>query len=426
MRRVPRGHLAAPSVLLCLVAGVAVLLLELVWRGRSYWSFSDGVYLETSRMLLEGQDLYADVAAAQPPALFLAGAAILSASSSLTWVHAVLSLVGLVNAILVAVVVRRLTGRTALAGLAGVTSLVLPWTVRGHLDFTPESFAAPLLLVALLLGTRRQTARWAGVAAALAVAFKLAFLLPVLALVLVAPAASRARFAAATGATLLVGTVGALLVWGGVLFDGVVTAQGEVGFQPDVVPGYLAQAAWNVGPLLVAALPLVRGRSAVDDQALLRSTAALTAASLLLVLTVLKRGSYLNVIQVVEPAMVALVFCALAVSAVRVQVAALLLLGVVLAQSAALVIAPGDPKAFSRPFSAKAGGWVLSGEEVDARIAAARACPDGMPYSGDPYLAFLADRRMPGDQADLFILRWAPATLAPQRARLTAEEAVCP
>ena len=426
MRRVPRRAPAAPLLLLWVAAAVSVLAAQMVWRGHAYWNFSDGVYLETSRLLLEGQDLYGQVAAAQPPALFLAGAAILSASTGLTWVHAVLSLVCLVNGVLVAVVVRRLTARTALAALAGLTSLVVPWTVRGHLDLTPESFAAPLLLGAALLGVRRETAVWAGVVAALAVAFKLAFLLPVLALILVAPAACRARLAAATGATLLAGSVGAVLVWGGALVDGVVRAQAEVGFQPDVLPGYLVQAAWNVGPLALAAAPLLRGRSVLRDQALLRSVVALAAAGLLLVGTVLKRGSYLNVIQVVEPALVILVFSALAVTSTRIRLAQLLLLGLVLAQSVALVRAPEDPRGFSRPFSAAAGGWVLSGDEVAARVTAARACGSTRPYSGDPYLAFLAGRRMPGDQADLFIVRYAPAALAPQRARQAADQDACP
>ena len=62
---------------------------------------------------------------------------------------------------------------------------------------------------------------------------------------------------------------------------------------------------------------------------------------------------------------------------------------------------------YGRPFAAAAPGWVLGPDAVDRRVAAARVCPPGRAYSGPPYLAFLAHRRMPGDQPDQFILAHA-------------------
>ncbi len=52
-----------------LFAGLCLLILcaVLIPRGDSYWNFSDGVYLYSSRDLLHGGDLYSGFAAAQPP-----------------------------------------------------------------------------------------------------------------------------------------------------------------------------------------------------------------------------------------------------------------------------------------------------------------------------------------------------------------------
>ena len=73
------GYAAVPrDVLLTavlLAAGVAVVLHVL--RGHQYWDYSEGVYVYTSRLLLDGHDLYGGVVAAQPPPLFLVGAGLL-------------------------------------------------------------------------------------------------------------------------------------------------------------------------------------------------------------------------------------------------------------------------------------------------------------------------------------------------------------
>jgi len=53
------------------VALVAVHFLHL----NTYWDYSEGVYLFTSRLLLHGADHYGNVVAAQPPPLFAIGAA---------------------------------------------------------------------------------------------------------------------------------------------------------------------------------------------------------------------------------------------------------------------------------------------------------------------------------------------------------------
>jgi hypothetical protein len=58
-------------------------------------------------------------------------------------------------------------------------------------------------------------------------------------------------------------------------------------------------------------------------------------------------------------------------------------------------------------------------------VAAARRCPAAVAYSGSPYVAFLADRRMPGEQPDIFMLRYASADARFAR-RAAAAEPRCP
>src|SRR5687767_15611366 len=76
---------------LYLAGAVVVVALEHVWRGESYWNFSEGVYLATARALADGAGLYTDVAAAQPPPLFFLGAGLLSIVESLLFVRGVLA-----------------------------------------------------------------------------------------------------------------------------------------------------------------------------------------------------------------------------------------------------------------------------------------------------------------------------------------------
>jgi hypothetical protein len=47
--------------------------------------------------------------------------------------------------------------------------------------------------------------------------------------------------------------------------------------------------------------------------------------------------------------------------------------------------------------------------QVEAAVARARRCPPAAAYSGPPYFAYLAHRRMPGNQGDPFIIQHAPA-----------------
>lgn len=412
---------------------MAILALEWVWQGRTYWLFSEGVYLATARAVLDGETLYRDVAAAQPPTIFYLGAGLVAISDSVLWVRAALSVASLATAALVALAAWRLTGRRGVAALAGLASLLMPWTLREHATLTPEPLAAPLLLGAALLAARTRLSALGGLLGVLAASFKLAFLLPAAAVGILA--AARARyFAAAVGAALVL-AAGSLAVWGRPLVDNLFVAQGETGFQPGVLPGLFAQAAWNLAPLAVLAALAVVLRRRARDRALLRTLAALFAGSLALVFTFVKDGSYLNLVAVIEPAGVPLAAAGLvwliedrerlARGARLVPAVAACAAALIAAQSLGLLVAPGNPHVFGNPFLDPPPGYVLSSDQVEETAEPARACPPGVPYSGSPFLAFVADRPLPGGQADQFIVREAP-THADLRRQVLAAQPRCP
>jgi len=387
----------------------------LAWWGEAYWNYSDGVYLLTARTLDGG--LYAEVAAAQPPLLFWLGSAILSVSDSVLAVRAALALVALGTGWLVALCVWRLTaGRTASA-LAGVAALVTPWRLHESLTLTPESLAAPLLLGAALLAAdqRRRRGQLAGLAAATAACFKLAFVVPALALA--CGAAARRHYATSASLSAAAFAALALALYGGAIVENVLTAQAQTGArEPGAVAALLVQAAWNLAPLLLPAGLAWWLRAWLADLALVRCLGTLLIGELLLVPTVLKQGTSLNLLAVVEPTAVVLAAggvvallraarspgsAALPRAAAAVVAACAVTVGL---QSASLLLSPDDPGLFARPFSALAYQRTLSGEEVDAAVARAQACPPEVAYSGPPYLAFMAGRSMPADQPDQFIL----------------------
>ncbi|MDX6650386.1 MAG: hypothetical protein QOJ97_2337 [Solirubrobacteraceae bacterium] len=406
------------------------------WQGDGYWSYSDGVYAYTARALLHGANLYSDVAAAQPPPTFWAGALALLPGETIGTLRLGLALVTLASGALVAAAVWKLTARAGAAVAGGVASLLAPWAVREHALLTPETFAAPLLMGSALLGARTGGAAVAaGALGAGAAAFKLTWLVPVAAIALVA--ADRRRFVAgAVGAGAVLAGV-SLALYGSALWDNVVTAQLETGTQaPRLILEYAEQAAWNLGPLVVVALSALWLRSRVLDRALLRTLVALAVGAGAVLATMVKDGSYVNVVVPVEPPLVALGAAGLALLVAEVRgrvrpagvarmgiegvgpdgrrrhsrvalVAALAAAALAVAQTVSLLAAPDDPNVFRHPFSGAYYARIASPGEVHARVARARRCPPGVAFSGPPYIAFAAGRRMPGNQGDPFILNRA-------------------
>jgi hypothetical protein len=413
-------------LLLALALGAVELALLALWQRNGYWEYSDGVYAETARLLLRGHGLYSDVAAAQPPPVYLFGALLLAIHDGLASLRAGLALAELLTAVLVALSVWRLCGRGAVAVLAGALAPLLPISLHEHAQLLPETLAAPLVMGGALWAARRERAFAAGVLLALAIACKLAFALPALAIAL-ASVARRRVFAGLVlaGATL---AVAAFLVFGTALWREAVRAQLEVGASSvHYVAGLLSQAAWNELPLLAGgAAALLLARHA-RDRALFRTLAAAAGGGLVLGLSVFKRGSYIDVLAVAEPPLLALAAAGAtwAWERARLRWMVPVLAALLVAQSASLLIDPGDPGIARRPFSGYGLQYALSPAAVDRAVAAARRCPPGLAYGGAPFIAFLADRRMPGDQPDVFIVGAAPVN-APFARRAAADPAPCP
>jgi hypothetical protein len=408
---------------LALGAVAVELTLLAAWQRNGYWSFSDGAYALTARELLHGVSLYSGVAAAQPPPVYLVGALLLWLHDGLAPLRAGLALADLATTALVGLAVWRLTAQRWAALAAAIAAPLLPISLHEHALLTPETLAAPLLLAMAIWSARRPGL--GGIIGALAVAFKLAFALPAVAIALAGNRRSLGWLLAALAALAALG----LAVFGTPLWRGAVRAQLEVGHNSlHYVGGLIAQGAWNEAPLACgAALALMLGREHSAEPRLLRALAAAGVAGLVLLATVYKRGSEINVLAVAEPPLLALAAggALWAWQRPRARALVLVLAALLAAQSISLLVAPGDPVIARRPFARSGLERALSPAAVAHAVRVARACPARLAYSGSPYIAFLADRRMPGDQADLFIIRYA-ATDAPQRARAQADQPRCP
>jgi hypothetical protein len=414
-----------------IAAGLVELALLALWQRNGYWDFSDGVYAQSARELLHGLTPYRDFAAAQPPGVYLVGALLLAVHDGLSSVRAGMAVADLASAVLVGVCVWRLTGLRWVAIVAALVAPLLPISLREHAQLIPETLAAPLLLAGALLCARPARAAWGGVLLALAVSFKLAFVVPALAIAL----SGRDRWRA-TGAFVAAGlglAVASLAVFGTDVWREAVHAQLQVG-RPSLhyAGGLLAQGAWSELALLVPAAAGVwlvwRGRIRPLDEPLMRTVIAAAVAGLLLAFTVFKRGSYINVLVVAEPPLLVLA-AAGAVWSARLSRAGAVVVGVLglflAAQTISLLAQPSDPSIAKRPGAASGLAWTAGPRTVSRIVAAARRCPRTQAYSGDPYYAFLSGRRMPGSQPDLFMLADAPIDAGFAR-RAAADEGRCP
>jgi hypothetical protein len=440
---VPRPARLPPLVAGALLGLVALVVVRLLQDG-AHWNFSEGVYALTARLLLDGQPVYGEVVAAQPPVLFVVGAGILAVSDTIEWLRLAVAALQLGGGVLAAVALRRLGAPRASVAAAPALALLLPWAVHEHGALTPETVGLPLLLGASLLVARRGGAPWAALLLSLAVFTKVTFLLPAVALTLVA--VERRRLAAWLAGALILQAGLWTAIFGGGLWDDAVVAQSDSATRSvRYLAEVLVQAGWNLaGPLAGAAALAVlwwraRGAGADGaaaggvlrrDPAQLRASAALAAAMLLTTGTMLKDGTALNVLVPVEAALLPVALLGLALAwrawpAPGARAVLVVLAAFPLVQSAALLARPDDPVVFLRPLSAVAWNRALSGQEVDREVARARACPAGVPYSGAPYLAFVAGRRMPADQPDLFLTSRS-SHLRGTLARMNADVPRCP
>jgi len=406
-----------------LALSVLVLLALALWQGQSYWEYSDGVYSLSARYVLDGRSLYSDFAAAQPPSLFYVGAAVLAVDDGATSIRVAMAACKAVVSLLVLIAVWRLTRRRDAALLAALATLVTPWTLREHAQLLPETLAAPLVMGAALAASRRSTAVLAGGLGAIAATFKLAFVLPALAIVLLGRHVRQGLIGFATTGGVL--ALAFLALFGEPLWTNVVRAQTQAGYASlQYIAGLWAQAGWNVlAPLVLAALAWPQ-RARLHDPDLARSLLAACAGSLLLLTTLLKSGSYLTVMIVAEPPLVCLAACGVvaalsrhpgAAPSARGRLVVVLAAALAAAQIVSLLVSPDDPGLFTRPLAASGPARTLSDAQVDAAARAIVACPPGSTYPGPPYLAFVAGRDVAGHQPDQYIIHAAPVLSAFRR-----------
>src|SRR4051812_26392096 len=186
-----RTSIAAGTLL-----GALVLVALHFWRGIEYWNYSEGVYAYTSRLFIDGGDLYGHIVVAQPPWRFLFGAAALEIHDSLTFLRLAVGLAQLGAGVLAAIAVWRLTEHPWATAAAPALTLLTPCALREHGALTPELLAPPVLLGAALLASRERTAASAGALAAVAPFIKWPYALALIAIVLFSAASKKAAVGA--------------------------------------------------------------------------------------------------------------------------------------------------------------------------------------------------------------------------------------
>lgn len=416
-------------VLAALLACALALALQAL-RGHADWNPSEGVYALTARLLLDGRDLYGGLIASQPPWVYLFGAGALWVDDSIDALRLACGLLQVLTGMLTAQVVWRLTAGRVAAVVAAALVVVLPWATHEHGLLQPEQLGAPLLLGAALLAARPATARWAGVVAGVAVFAKLPFALPVVVLIAFAPTrAVVARWAAAAIAAQAV-VFTALFGWD--FWRQIVAAQLQAGGGGlELQIGAWVQAGWTLLALLVFAVMALALRDRAREPALLRTVGVTALGALATTVTIVKPGTGLNVLMLSEPlfATLALAGVAWSLQSARRVPAAVAAAGLgllMLAQSASLLVDPANPRPFHRPLSASPGWKVgYTRGEVDRLVAQAERCPPGTVYPGPQLVAFIAGRRVPADQPDVFIVSRAEMHAA-ALARLESDGPRCP
>lgn len=420
---------------LTVALALSAALLTLRWN--QDWNVSEGTYALTSRALLAGGDLYGDLVVAHPPLMFVFGAGMLSFSDSLDFLRVVVVFLQLGALGMLSLVVWRLTRSGWATAVVAPLGVLLPWTVHEQGLFTAEPLALPLLAGAAVLGARPRGSAWAGTLLAVAVGVKLPMLIPAVAGLWCV--ADRRRATVAFGVVLAVVVVGSWAAFGVGVVEQAILAQTEVDrHSPKYIAEITVQAGWNLAPVLLGVLALVvarrRGwRSA--DEAQWRIAVGLAGGVAATYASVLKDGTSLTVLPPIEALLLPLAVVGgwLWVSGVvaparrrAVRVAASLALMFVLMQSLSLLIdARHGGHLFLRPLSGPAWGINLTRDETISQVAQLSRCPARVASNLTTTVTFRAQRRMPGDQPDTFLLSRAARLADAQRAVL-ADIPRCP
>ncbi len=396
------------------LAGLLALAAFVYVRGvEAAANYDEGVYLASLDALRHGQELGTGVYASQPPGFYvLLQALSLLPGDGVEGLRVAFVLVALVGLLAAYAIGRRLAGVWGSLGAAGLLAVTAPWPVQApRVQADTASVAIALAAVAVAFYAKRRPWRWAavGALAGAAISVKLLALsvLAPLAVLLIAKRSWRAAAAAVAGAAvvwaaLLIVYAGAL----GELWQSVVQDHRDArGLGPSIadnvdrvllhpldwrtpaavlVPAGLACAVWLLQRvellalgawIAVSALFLIAQEPLLDHHfVLLAATLAVPAGA----------GLGAGVLRVPEPARYAVAGLAgLALAAGGLQ------------EQDRLADQPGDPPAVRRAAA--------------ALEAATR--PGDLVATDLPIVAYLADRRIPGQLVDTSFVRLANGSL---------------
>lgn len=425
------------TIATAVAVGVVIFVLgQLMRGGLSYWNFSEGVYALTSRLFLHGHLLYSDVVVAQPPALFLYGAGVLSLHDSLPFLRLVFSFMHLIAGLIGGRIAWRLTGKPSAMVFGLVLVMLAPWSIHEHGFILPETFAAPLILASVLLAARKNTAPYAGVILGVIALTKLPFIIFTLAIILTAAARKRvALWAIGTIAVLLVGS---LAIFGAQpMYEQIVVAQQQTGIKPMVtIIDRFSQGGWNLIGLVVCSIFAWFGYRSrcLKDRPLAQTVAGAVFAGFVLPLGIIKNGTGLGTLVPTEAVLAITAATGVVVAHQFVRRSTghrRILLGsasVVASLAALFTVAQGisvltssalEPHLFATPNGNAALTWRVGATEIREAVERLQSCPSGAPLQGKGavHMAFITNRSVEADQPDKFLIEHA-SVLAPIRKRM--------
>jgi hypothetical protein len=387
---------AAPA----LVAAAAVAWAAIHGIAHNFISFSDGVYMYAAS---EGAHaLYSVVAVSLPPASLLLTAAVWKVSPHIETVRLALAFAGLATALLTYLVARRLFGLGSwTAALAATIALTGPVHaqfvgVEGELLLTPL-----MLALALALDGRRRALTIALLGAGFFCKLTWApFFLAAIVIVArregVRAAARTAAASLAFGAALYAAAMAAFGWSAHDLVSQLVLAESNSGLQFDLVLGLVAVVVVLWWPFLV--LGIAGLRETGDVMRLLLAAGAVGSLSMI------KQGTFFNVLDPLEPLLATLAVAG-GVSLWRRRRHALVL---VCALGATVHVASVADGGLGTALPIPVGAALVNTHneaQVDGIAAAIRThSRPGEAVLVNPFFALAADRREPFHAADWFIL----------------------
>ena len=396
------------------LAGLIVVAAVVYIRGvEAAANYDEGVYLASLDALRHGQELGTDVYASQPPGFYvlLQGLSLLP-GDGVEGIRVAFVLVALLGLIAAYAIGRKLAGIWGAFGAAGLLAITAPWPVQAaRVQADTASVALALCAIAVAFYASRRFWRWvaAGLLAGSAISVKL-LALPViapLAVLLIARRSWRASGAALAGAAavwgaLLVANAGALdELWESVVADHRDARDLGPSIADNIERVLLHPLDWRTpaGVLvpigLVAAVVLLRRVELLA----LGAWIVVSAAFLIAQQPLLDHHFVLLASTLAVPA-----GAGLGAAVARVPVPARYAVAGVIALAIAVGFAQEERRLWRQDDDPP--GVTRAADELRARTA-----PDELVGTDLPIVAYLADRRVPGQLVDTSFVRLGTGSL---------------